>query len=199
MDRKFNKIFQIGFNKCGTTSLHHFFINNGLKSIHWDETRLAKKIIENSNNNLPLLDGYEQYDCFTDMESLGDHFYIYLTHFKELDIQYPKSKFILNVRDKDKWIKSRLNHKDYLKYFEINTGLNTEGVINLWKNQWDEHIINVLDYFKNRPDDLLYFDIEKESHKLIDFMSEIIDIKNSKLEMTNRTFIGYNPYFILKK
>lgn len=39
------KIFQIGFNKCGAVSLHKFFLDNGLKSIHWDNGNLAKKSI----------------------------------------------------------------------------------------------------------------------------------------------------------
>ena len=42
------KIFQIGFNKCATVSLHKFFESNGLKSIHWDKGRLAKTIYKNS-------------------------------------------------------------------------------------------------------------------------------------------------------
>jgi hypothetical protein len=38
-----NKIFQIVFNRCGTSSLYHFFKNNGLVSIHWNKGNLAKK------------------------------------------------------------------------------------------------------------------------------------------------------------
>jgi hypothetical protein len=187
MDRKFNKIFQIGFNKCGTTSIHNFFLQNGLKSIHWDNTNLAKTIKNNSDNNQPLLSGYEQYDCFTDMESLGDHFYIYLTHYKELDKQYPNSKFILNVRDKEKWIKSRMKHNNYLEYFRRNTGLNTDGVINLWHNQWDNHISDVLEYFSDRNDDLLHFNIETENEKFVYYMKNLIDIKNPKFTKENQT------------
>ena len=34
-------------------------------------------------------------------------------YFKELSRCYPSAKFILNIRDKNKWIESRLNHRHY--------------------------------------------------------------------------------------
>lgn len=183
-----NKIFQIGFNKCGTTSLHNFFLSNNLKSIHWDRSRLAKKINHNYNNNLPLLKGYEQYNCFTDMESLNDNIFIYLSLYKELDKQYPNSKFILNIRNKENWINSRIKHRNYLKIYQKITGLTKEGVITHWNQIWDEHINNVQEYFTNRKLDLLVFDIENDSpDKLIDFMSTFIIIKNNQFKKLNKT------------
>ena len=38
------KIFQIGFNKCGTTSIHRMLVANGINSVHWDKGRLSKSI-----------------------------------------------------------------------------------------------------------------------------------------------------------
>ena len=179
------KIFQIGFNKCGTVSLHKFFESNKLKSIHWDKGRLAKTIQNNYISGFPLLRGYENIDCFTDMESQEDNIFIYLTLFKELDKQYPNSKFILNLRQRDKWIESRINHRDYLLVYQRITGLDREGVINLWINDWESHIKSVNEYFKGRIDDLLIFDIESESEKLIEFMSKITTV-------TNKNFGQYN-------
>lgn len=181
------KIFQIGFNKCGTVSLHKFFKSNGLKSIHWDEGRLAKRILKNFQQNLPLLNGYENYDCFTDMESQSDNIFIYLTHFKELDKQYPDSKFILNVRNREQWIESRINHRDYLKVYKQITGLDEQGVIDLWISDWDNHLKSVKDYFIERPEDLLIFDIDEESEKLFDFMSKTTNIGNRNFGQYNKT------------
>ena len=180
------KIFQIGFNKCGTTSLHKFFLDNGLKSIHWDSGNLAKKIHRNSKSNLPLLTGYKDYDCFTDMESQMDNIFIYLTLFKELDKQYPGSKFILNVRNREEWIESRIKHRDYLKVYQKITRLDKEGVIKLWENQWDKHIKDVTEYFGER-EDLLVFDIENEVDKLLQFMSKIIPLKSEVFGQYNKT------------
>jgi hypothetical protein len=185
--RKINKIFQIGFNKCGTVSLYHFFEDNGLKPIHWGMGMLATTIKYNHNNNLPLLKGYEKYDVFTDMENVHQNLYIHLTHYKELDKQYPNSKFILNLRPIDNWIKSRVNHPNYLNVFKQMTGFDEEGVINLWKKQWYDHIESVQDYFKDRPNDLLVFDIETEQNKLIQFMSEYIELKSTDFGHHNKT------------
>jgi carbonic anhydrase len=89
--RKINKIFQIGFNKCGTVSLYHFFEDNGLKPIHWDMGMLATTIKYNHNNNLPLLKGYEKYDVFTDMENVHQNLYRTRQTISKLQI-YFKSK-----------------------------------------------------------------------------------------------------------
>jgi hypothetical protein len=65
------KIFQIGFNKCGTKTLHHYFSRNGVRSVHWDYGRLAQRLFANLASGSKLLAGYEQFDVFTDMEYLN--------------------------------------------------------------------------------------------------------------------------------
>jgi hypothetical protein len=183
------KIFQIGFNKCGTVSLHKFFLDNGLKSIHWDNGNLAKRINQNYLKGLPLLKGYEDYDCFTDMECQKENIFIYLSLFRELDRQYPGSKFILNVRDKSDWIKSRIKHRDYLSVYQKITSLDSNGVIKLWETEWDRHLEEVKNYFENRESDLLIFDIESDVQKLFEFMSEVIKVKCPRFGHYNKTKI----------
>jgi hypothetical protein len=187
--KKINKIFQIGFNKCGTVSICEFFKKNGLRCCHWEDGVLADTINSNYITNQPLLKGYETYDVFTDMENVSKNIFIYLTHYKELDKQYPNSKFILNIRPIDNWIKSRINHIEppYLNEFKQITKLDEAGVIELWKHQWNEHIKSVTEYFKDRPDDLLIFDIETEAHKLSEFMSPYIEIKTKNFPKINET------------
>jgi hypothetical protein len=185
--KNINKIFQIGFNKCGTVSIYHFFTENGLKCVHWDMGMLANTIQKNHKNNEPLLTGYEKYVVFTDMENVHQNLFTHITYYKELDIQYPNSKFILNIRPIDNWIQSRMKHPNYLQTFKQTTGLNNDEVINLWKIQWNQHIDSVKTYFKNRPDDLLIFDIECESYKLIEFSSQFITLKTTKFGHHNKT------------
>jgi hypothetical protein len=106
-DKRFNKIFQIGFNKCGTRSMHNFFIDLGLKSFHkWE--KLSPTIQTNIKNNECLLKGVDDYDCFLDCVEILDNY-------KLLDLQYPNSLFILNTRNRDDWITSRLTH-DWVFY-----------------------------------------------------------------------------------
>jgi hypothetical protein len=110
------------------------------------------------------------------MESSWDNIFVYLTHYKELDKEYPNSKFILNVRDVEDWIKSRLNHEGYLDSYKFITGLDDDSIVTHWKDIWFKHINDVQEYFKNRESDFIMFDIKKESTKLINFMSKFTDL-----------------------
>ena len=65
---KHPKIIQIGFNKCGTQSLHAFYEMHGFKSIDWDSGNLAARIKSNYLTGARILEGYEQYDFISDME-----------------------------------------------------------------------------------------------------------------------------------
>jgi hypothetical protein len=124
------------------------------------------------------------------MESAITNDFAYIEFYKELDLQYPGSKFILNVRDINDWIKSRLNHDggSYLNIYKKGKGFSkTEDVVNHWIKIWNDHIEDVNEYFKDRPDDFLMFDIKTESHKLIEFVSRSKVIKNKSFGKYNET------------
>ena len=107
------KIFQIGFNKCGTRTIHQYFCDNGIRSVHWDEGRLAQRMFKNLSDGESLLAGYEEYDVFTDMEFLSESG-VFLEGYKLfpfLAAQYPDAVFILNTRDRESWIRSRVSHE----------------------------------------------------------------------------------------
>ena len=50
------RVFQIGFNKCGTRSLFKFFKKNGIESIHYDKGNIAISMFNNFNQNKKLID-----------------------------------------------------------------------------------------------------------------------------------------------
>lgn len=179
------KIFIIGFNKTATRSLHNFFLNNGLKSIHWDNNNLVK-IFENNikNNNKLLTNGktinksvnsdcnYEDAIVFSDMTnaSLNKDAKDY---YQLLDSDYPNSKFILNIRDVNKWIKSRINHPGFLKKQMNYHKCSKEEIIIIWRNMYEKYILEVMEYFKDRNNDLCIFDIENDSiEKIISFLNK---------------------------
>lgn len=193
-----NKIFQIGFNKCGTVSLYvlfQFYTEPKIKSVHWEDGKLASSMFYNLQNNKKLLDNYNDVIFFSDMETciLGKYHYMF-KFFDILDTQYPKSKFILNTRPIKNWIQSRLNHK--IIYDNPNELLNNESylssqinfyktnsideIISIWIDEWNYHHNKVINYFKDRPDDLLIFDIEKDSlDKIKNFLPNIKFTVNS--------------------
>jgi hypothetical protein len=212
------KIFQIGFNKTGTYSLFqllHKYTQPHIKAIHWDKGLLAYSMYMNKQMNKPLLsEKYQQYDFFSDMECCyidnekSMWVFIFMTDFKLLDQQNPNSKFILNIRDKTKWLHSRANH--VLKYGCVKNGeiaelIDTslyidshkifyqqdikEQIIDLWSKQYDQHILNVMEYFKDRPNDLLVFDIEKDPFsKIADFFQPCgLSFQTDRLPHANKT------------
>ena len=116
--RKFNKIFQIGYPKTGTTSLFQALIELGIPTIHWwekgwpepkdvgfnqinfeDRWNIHLKKGRNPINEL----GYDKfYDAFTDRPFNRKKF-IY-----KLPIYYPDSLFIYLERDMDTLWDSRV-------------------------------------------------------------------------------------------
>ena len=175
-----SKIFIIGFNKTATRSLHYFFKGNGLPSVHWDNSHLVKCFERNIALGKKLLtDGvvhntkvnskgrYEDMVVFSDMTKRVPpkdpaHYY------KRLDLDYPNSKFILNIRDTESWIKSRFNHsmpgkrpfeklyRDHLEYFGLDDNESGRNELKqIYKKMHETHHRDVLEYFKNRKNDLL--------------------------------------------
>ncbi|MBC7478599.1 MAG: hypothetical protein H7317_10955 [Pseudorhodobacter sp.] len=93
---------------------------------------------------------------------------------------YPESYFLLNTRDVDDWITSRLNHKDglYLNVTVTRLGLDKENVIALWRKNWDEHHANVRSFFADGKHKFLDFHITKTPlSELVDFVSPDFKLK----------------------
>lgn len=215
-----NKIFQIGFNKCGTLSIAQTFSSYTeprMPAVHWHYGLLAKSIHNNFYNQKPLLsEFYNSYPVFVDIEC-GYNLYhnpswIYgYKFFKILDEQYPNSKFILNIRDINNWIESRIQHICYydmdhmfnpyllsspIYYWQAQCNLykcNTlKEVVEIWKQDWYNHTNNVIQYFMNRPNDLLIYDIEKDAFSKFAnfFKSDNLTFLIDNFPHVNKTQVG---------
>lgn len=202
------RIFQIGFNRCGTTTLIRFFQANNLKCLHWGRGSIAAGIEASRLEGKPLLSYIDGYFAYGDMEFVEvkseskkifkkkpfrrlyknlrkenlNPIYAF-ENFRELDKQYPGSKFILNTRNVEDWINSRIRFLER-GYFYCKHGErfhNTQEALNqCWREHWDEHTSNVREYFTNRPEDLLEFDLDKDGpEKIADFFSDL-DLDISK-------------------
>lgn len=192
-----DKIFIIGFNRCGTRTLHYFFKENGLPSIHWDNDNLVKTIERNLNaGTKPLAHGCTvnhkvNSDCYYEKAQVfSDITYHPLNkdakdYYKVLDRYYPNSKFILNIRNVDDWIASRKKHSngkivEQLCQFHSCSPIELE---NLWRNMWRETLDEIKKYFSDRPEDLLIFDINSDKvESITEFFKEqlILDPKHYK-------------------
>lgn len=137
--RNETKVFAIGFNKCATTSIHRLFESLGMPSYHGPKWRAMRPIL------------LRTYDCFSD--GIPDDL-------AELDERYPGAKYILQVRDLEPWLYSRLAHisrgkKRHKGYSVSDDWDETEEAVTRWIRTWNDYHISVLRYFKERQSDLL--------------------------------------------
>ena len=151
------KIFAVGFNKSGTTSLHSLFTSLGFLSYHGVQWRKC--------DDLKLL---RSYDCFSDgiPKDLA-----------KLDCLFSGSKFFLQVRDLDSWVYSRLAHIDREKEKNSDYGSSecdtTEYAIKARIKKRNAHHLFVLSYFSERPFDVLVVNFIRDEHaatKICEFL-----------------------------
>ena len=151
------KIFAIGFNKTGTTSLHTLFKLLGYSSYHGTKWRGC--------DDLELL---RSYNCFSDGIPKD---------LPKLDRLFPGSKFILQVRDLESWIYSRLAHIERRK----KQGTcpvspiwdTTEDAIKYWIKERNNYHLFVLSYFSKRRSDIIIINYIRDrfsSLKICDFL-----------------------------
>jgi Sulfotransferase domain len=176
-EEKLTRIFQIGFNKCGTRSLYRFLQRAGIASAHFNRGRLAVAMKANIEAGLkPLTGEIDRYVAYTDVQQVSRHEAIEgVRYFRELYQYYPRSYFILNTRDRDGWIRSRLNHGNgfYARRYARALRLPDEAaVVAHWTAEWDSHLAEVQAFFADKPGRLIVYDIKTDApQKLVDFLA----------------------------
>jgi hypothetical protein len=101
LNRMPTRIFGIGMHKTATTSLHHALEILGYDSAHWKSTAWVRAIwreISWTGRSPTLEKNYAL--CDLPIPSL----------YRQLDHAYPGSKFILTLRDEERWLKSVEDH-----------------------------------------------------------------------------------------
>ena len=163
-----SKVFFIGYNKTATYSLHKLFSHSGYKSCHANYARkvIALTMKENFESNKPLLTNLEGPSCYLDIVYCDHSTYVEANqYFKTLDEQYPNSYFVLQTRNVDEWIKSRMNHMPKKPFSERAMSAlnlkNEEDLINYWKDLRENHYKEVRNYFKNN-NRYVEFDIDND-------------------------------------
>lgn len=151
------KVIGIGFHKTGTSTLRAAFEILNF-SVLGPRTDLANDLF--AGNWDKVFREADKYDVLEDNP--------WAVIYKELDAQYPGSKFIMTTRDENKWIKSVVNHfggdttrmREYI-YGEGNG--DPEHLDSLYLERYKKHISDVKEYFKDRPEDLLIISWEQDN------------------------------------
>ena len=174
------KIICVGMHKTGTTTMNSALTILGYR-VRKDTARLLIPILKGDYR--PVLGMLEEYDAAEDVP----WFKIY----KELDQRIPGSKFILTVRDEEKWFKSLarvgrlpMAHAEWI--FGRGKGIvvdNKENAIDVYRR----HNKEVKEYFKDRPDDLLIISFEAGDgwEKLCPFLGK--EIPEQPFPHSNKT------------
>lgn len=198
-----SKIFGIGLSKTGTTTLNKALEILGFKSVHCPTDRTTFQELLQGKYRLSVLNDY---DAITDI--------VVSIYYAQFDKEYPNSKFILTVRNKQDWLKSIQQHiertllggkwLDYLADRKIALGPKeavfaevcyflhcvTYGCPAYSESRlgfaYDNHTENVINYFSGR-DDLLILDVCAGDgwEKLCKFLSK--PVPNEKFPYENKT------------
>ena len=202
------KVFCIGMNKTGTTSLQTLLSDHGYKIGIQNEGEMLLKDFENLENGT-IKKYFSQCDAYQDVPSSIPSFY------KRLDNIFPDSKFILTIRDNPEiWYESLTNF--HTKIFSSNHCLptvseleNSDYCYKGWildfmklifnhptiplydKPQYTRiylnHITDVKEYFSSKPNQLLVLNLS-ESHSLekVSNFLQMKLLKNYKMPWLNK-------------
>ncbi|MCF8878863.1 hypothetical protein L5876_03425 [Hyphobacterium sp. SN044] len=160
------KVFGIGLSRTGTRSLTSALQILGWDCSHYPIDEDTYTELSNGQYDLSL---FKDYDGLTDITTVP--------FYQQFDKQYPGSKFILTVRDKDSWLRSCQNHWFNRPAFAPTDDPDEEThllmrqflrsavfgcytfVPDRFSWVYDRHIAEVKEYFKDRPEDLLIIDV----------------------------------------
>lgn len=197
---KLRRVFQIGFNRCGTTALYDFFQANGIPAIHNDEGRIARSFMQRkSAGQDPFLD-YPGIVFFSDMgTSFGGQVIDTFREYRYIVEFYPDAYFILNVRDMRRWLLSRCNSGHLLeRHMQVRGYRTIEEALLQWTLEWTSHLQDVKRFFSDKPSQLLVFDIERDDPiKIVDFLRPDFDLDAGYWKRSNETGRGHKRFWTL--
>lgn len=161
-------IVGVGFQKTGTSTLREALKILGYKVKDTSSRALIPILKRDYAKILRML---ENYDAVEDTP--------WYMIYKELDQFIPHSKFILTIREEESWYLSVKKHINNLRsaqhewIYGRGKGLpkdDKENTIHVYR----KHNQEVIDYFKDRPNDLLIIDFTKGEHweKLCPFLNK---------------------------
>jgi len=130
------KVFCIGYLKTGLSSLYYALNILGYRSV-----RLLRGCVEPKEGWVEYIKKCK-YDAFVDYPIYEGNL------FQKIDKTFPNSKFILTIRDEKSWEKS------YKNFYNI-----SQENLKIDKQKYKNHTKNVIDYFKNTPEQLLVMKI----------------------------------------
>lgn len=150
-----NKVFGIGFHKTGTKTLR-----KSLEILGYNVCGYQPGLINHlrKDNWEPVLDMVQNFEAFEDNP--------WPLLYERLDQEFPNSRFILTIRDNERWLRSAVNQLGTVPrktekwiYGQSFPG----GYEEIYMERYIRHNREVIEYFKDRPNDLLIVNWEEGS------------------------------------
>jgi len=168
------RVVQVGFNKCATRSLTNLFAGSGHGSAHHKFKHPLKKsknialmIRDNRDAGRKMFDGFDQYVFYADLVSqTKSETYEAFKDFRRILADYPDTILLLNHRDREGWIRSRLKHGHgtFAQMVMSANGFETEEQCTaFWRKDWDQHLADVRAFMASRPGQLVEFNSDTET------------------------------------
>src|SRR5262245_44092838 len=156
------KVFGIGLNKTGTSSLGEALNLLGVKTIHYPCNDFTYGQLIRGDLKLAIL---ESYQGIVDTPIVP--------YYAQLSELYPRSKFILTLREKAAWLRSIEAHWQFVREwcrrdrrFQRVSDFVAAAVYGTlefnaerFSHVYDLHYRNATEFFRSRPNDLLIMDI----------------------------------------
>lgn len=158
-----NKVFVVGFQKTGTTSLTYALRILGIRLRNAPARINAReKDGEIVKGDSGLEDKFLEAVCEAADKSDGLNDSPMPFFFRQMDERYPESKFIMTYRDPDKWVSSLSSHfpngTNALRHwmYGVESIFGNEEIV---KDVYRRQNQRIRDYFAERPGDFLELDL----------------------------------------
>jgi hypothetical protein len=163
----------IGFNKCATRSISQLFALSGHPAVHQklpSRLRRRRKIggimRANVEAGVPVFTGIDQFIFYGDLidSSYTDSFDANCL-FREILRDYPNTILLLNFRDREDWIRSRLLHghgEFAMREQKVRKLVSQRELLDAWRAEWDAHLAAVRSFMGDRPEQLVEFNIDSD-------------------------------------
>jgi hypothetical protein len=167
-------VVQIGFHKCGTRSLEQLFRGAGHPVVKYKLRRPLRRsrnagllMRQNLEAGRKIFAGMEDHVFYADLiyQTETDGFEP-IRYFREIMRDYPDTILLLNVRNREDWIKSRLKHSHgefAQRVMRQRNIASTDELAEIWRREWDTHLAEVRAFMADRPEQFIEFDIDRDS------------------------------------
>lgn len=201
------RVFGVGFQRTGTSSLYDAFCTLGFDSAHWESGEWARTVWQEMNR-------WDRSATLERSYAVCDNPIPLI--YEKLDAAYPGSKFVLTVRDEDDWLQSVERLWSY-EHNPCRWTWDSDGFshkvhsmiygqpafdADAFLARYRRHNAEVVEHFSNRSDDLLVMDMSNGAGwpKLCGFLG-IDQIPNTPYPHENGTDASSGklpPYNVLR-